>query len=142
MTSILGCAHGRAPSVPCPHCIGIGAASTFIASPGEMGQTAQENELDHVRAELRAALAERDQARDAVQAACDVAVTAACAAIERERDEALARVRVLEAALRSVDAQCDHADDICHRTREWATHDTPCTCCMRDVEAALEAKAP
>ena len=42
---------------------------------------------------------ERDEARDAVQAACDVAVTAACEAVERERDEALARAARLEAAL-------------------------------------------
>ena len=39
-------------------------------------------------AQIAALVRERDEARNAIEAACDTAVTAACAAVERECDEA------------------------------------------------------
>jgi hypothetical protein len=71
----------------------------------ERAETAErERAAARMTAEIAAAAVEKlqadvEQARDAVQEACDVAVTAACEAIERERDEALAEVARLREAL-------------------------------------------
>jgi len=57
MSDILGCQHGRALGVPCPHCLGISALSRSL---GEQSPSPQDLELarlaERVR-ELEAALA-------------------------------------------------------------------------------------
>ena len=55
------------------------------------------------------ALAQRDEAWAGVESACDVAVTAACAAVERSRDEAYAERDAARAELDAVKADGDIA---------------------------------
>jgi hypothetical protein len=49
------------------------------------------------------------------------------------------RAGAMKKTLSEVSANCDHTND-CDRAADWATNDTPCSCVMRDVEAALEGE--
>lgn len=86
---------------------------------------------EKAQADLARATAERDEARAELTRVVVRVVDA-----QAERDRALGEVAALREALAKVDAEHDHAT-LCDRAAEWTTDVTPCTCCMRDVDAAL-----